>query len=223
MLYIEHIPVVEDQFGHSFYEIETQIIPYSGKDLVEENTGVYWRVESDQWNFSEFENIGNNNYKAQIPVKDNNSKFFYYLHAEDESGRIENHPYIGEPMAYTFNGIFINELPENPSIDGPSSIKIEEEGTFTFSANDPDSDDVFFYVDWGDGSLVEWDGPHNSNEYVFYQHQWFKEDTYNIRVKTKDIFEEESDWSNHEIKVTKAISRAYYTSRSLQNLSLIHI
>jgi len=222
MLYIEHIPIFEDQFNHSFYEIESKITPYSGKALIEEKTGVYWKVEPYHWNFSEFEYVGDDKYIAHIPVQDNNSKFYYYIHAEDESGRIENHPYIGAPMAYYFNGIFINELPQNPSINGPSTLKNDEEGTFTISTQDPDGDDVFFYIEWGDGSIVDWDGPYKSNEYVPYQHQWSMDDTYNIKIKTKDIFGEESDWSNHEIKVTKAKFRLYHSVKSLQDFNNLY-
>jgi hypothetical protein len=92
--------------------------------------------------------------------------------------------------------------PSNPIIDGPNNLKVDEEGTFTVSSIDPEDNQINYYIDWGDGNIMDWDGPYNSAEDVIYQHTWTSKDTYIIRVKAKDTFDFESDWRDFEIKIT---------------------
>jgi hypothetical protein len=42
-------------------------------------------------------------FTAVIPAQTNNTQVSYYIHAEDDYGRSENHPYIGAPGAHRFN------------------------------------------------------------------------------------------------------------------------
>ena len=80
------------------------------------------------------------------------------------------------------------EKPETPS--GQSSGKPGIEYTFTTSTTDTNGDSVFYMWDWGDGEYSEWLDTNEAS------HTWEQEDTFSIRVKAKDIYDAESEWSN---------------------------
>ncbi len=94
--------------------------------------------------------------------------------------------------------------PIAPEINGPTSGTPGEEYEFKFTSLDPDGDDeVYYYIDWGDGSLEEWIGPYDSGESVEIKHIWENKDNYDIRTKAKDIMGRESNWATLEFKMLK--------------------
>ncbi len=105
--------------------------------------------------------------------------------------------------------IIRNKPPNTPYIDGATKGKTKIVYEYTILASDPDWDDLFYYIDWGDGEIVEWDGPYNSNEEVKLSHSWNSEDLFTIRVKAKDIYNAESNWA--ELKVSIPRSRGSYS------------
>ena len=204
MLYIEHTPLYGTQTGNNGYEINAKIYPYSEENLVSESTGVYWKVEGGDWNFLKMDSLGNDEYKAVIPPQENESVVYYYIHAEDYSGRNENHPYIGSPMAYSFTTYSENNPPEKPTINGPNEGKVGEEYTYCISPFvDPDGDRVYIYWEWGDGESSGWLGPHNSGEIICANHTWDSQGTFVIRAKLKDDLGAESDWGELTLTITK--------------------
>jgi thiol-disulfide isomerase/thioredoxin len=104
-----------------------------------------------------------------------------------------------------------NNPPLNPTIQGPSSGKIESEIEFTFVTTDPDGDDVYYCVDWGDDSEEVCLGPYKSGEEVTAKHTWMEEGAYAIRVKARDTNDLESDWVEFEISMPK--SKLNYLNR----------
>ncbi len=50
--------------------------------------------------------------------------------------------------------------------------------------------------DWGDTSNSGWIGPYNSGEIVNSSHSWTRKGNFNIKVKAKDIYGYQSDWSD---------------------------
>ena len=102
MLYIEHTPLSGTQKSDDGFEIQAEIIPYSGENLIAESTLLYWKVEDGEWNSVQMQHLTDNTYHAVIPSQVNNTKVYYYIHAEDLSGRSENHPYIGATDAHSF-------------------------------------------------------------------------------------------------------------------------
>jgi hypothetical protein len=198
MLYIEHTPIDEIQVSHEGYEIGAKIIPYSGEEIISSSTGVFWKIEGGEWNFVEMDPTENDYYTALIPVQENNTQFYYYIHAEDESGRSENHPYIGASMAYSFTGFFVNEPPELISIDGPTSGKIGEEYTYCVQATDPDGDQLYYKWDWDDGPATNWLSDNCLS------HIWRKGGIFTIKVKVKDEFSEETPWVTLDMDIEKS-------------------
>ncbi len=203
MLYIKHNPIYGIQETHDGYEIIAEIIPYSEENIKASATGVYWKIDGGSWNFLEMEHLNNNEYYALIPPQETGTTVYYYIHAEDFSGRSENHPYIGESMAYSFECILANEPPSKPIIYGPNEGNNGEELVFTFKSTDPDGDDIYYYVKWGDGIEEVWNGPHDSDEEIYLTHIWHSNDNFTIEAKSKDTFNFESEWETFNINIPR--------------------
>ena len=88
-----------------------------------------------------------------------------------------------------------NQPPEVPEISGPTLGDVEVEYTFSFISYDSDENDIYYYVDWDDGTFDDWFGPYNSGEEVTASHTWNSKDIYSIRAKAKDEFGSESEFS----------------------------
>jgi hypothetical protein len=80
-------------------------------------------------------------------------------------------------------------------IDGPTSPKVGEEYTWTFCSEDPDGDNVSYYVEWGDGNSSGWSYYVESGQPMCFSHKWEDKIPKYLRVKARDIYEVESDWS----------------------------
>ena len=83
--------------------------------------------------------------------------------------------------------------PNKPS--GPTSGIAGVEYTYTTSTTDPNGDQVYYKWNWGDGTDSSWLGPYNSSETVYASHVWWSNGEYVIRVKAKDSWGKESEWS----------------------------
>jgi len=62
---------------------------------------------------------------------------------------------------------------------------------------------VFYYIKWGDGHVEIWDGPHASSEDINVSHTYSREGTFTINAKAKDIFDEESEWSEFTVTIPR--------------------
>ena len=91
-----------------------------------------------------------------------------------------------------------NRPPLRPTIGGIIGIIVPNRPyVYNFSSNDPDLDDLYYYVDWGDGTYEDWSGPHPSGELVAIEHTWPpKTNLYQIKAKAKDAYGSESDWGS---------------------------
>ncbi len=96
--------------------------------------------------------------------------------------------------------------PAIPSIDGPTKGKVGVSYPYTVVAEDPEADEVFYFVDWGDETNSSWVGPYLSNENVILDHMFTKKGSYTITVKAKDIYYAESDWGTLQVNMPKTSS-----------------
>jgi hypothetical protein len=99
--------------------------------------------------------------------------------------------------------ILVNDPPAEPTINGPPSGNIGDLYEYIFQTTDPDGNQVYYYVDWGDGDTIEWDGPHDSGEGVTFSHSWSNESTYTIRAQAKDVWDYESSWGELEVNIPR--------------------
>ena len=126
----------------------------------------------------------------------------YYV---DTSGNVNG----TDVMSFTIGGE-TNTPPETPS--RPSGVGrgiTDRRYVYTTRTTDPEGDFIYYRWDWGDGSYSDWLGPYGSGLIAGAQHKWTSGGAYQIRVKAKDQYGAESDWSDpltvsiHSIKKDK--------------------
>lgn len=90
-----------------------------------------------------------------------------------------------------------NNPPLTPSPPyGPTTGYVYTTIEYSTTTTDPEDDDVLYEFSWGDNTSTII-GPYPSGENVNANHQWTRPSTYEIKVRTKDIYDEDwSDWSN---------------------------
>jgi hypothetical protein len=99
------------------------------------------------------------------------------------------------------NNNFVNTAPDGPDAPlVPDAGLTNEEIMVEVSATDPDGDDLYYQIDW-DGEMSAWMGPYTSGEVVQFNHAWPNPGEYSILVKAKDIWDEESPWSNNSAPI----------------------
>jgi hypothetical protein len=79
---------------------------------------------------------------------------------------------------------------------GPTKGKTNESLTYSTSTSDPNGNQILYMWDWGDGNQSEWMGPFESDEIINASWIWSNEQVYKIKVKSKDIYDYESEWSD---------------------------
>jgi len=153
-----------------------------------------------EWDF------GDGNYASGITAAhayENLGVYSVKLTVTDNNGNIVN------DTTWAFIGRS-NEPPNTPIINGPSEGKNGTEYTYKFSALDPDGDDVFFYIYWGDMEPLEyWIGPYLSGEKITLNHTWSEEGEYTIRVIASDKYEFKSDWATLTVTMPRDKSYIY--------------
>lgn len=76
---------------------------------------------------------------------------------------------------------------------------------YSFYSEDIEGDDIYYWIDWGDGEIEEWIGPYDSGEEIELKHLWKDYGTYNISVKAKDFSNMESEWSYFQVRIGNRI------------------
>lgn len=94
--------------------------------------------------------------------------------------------------------------PDTPTINGQKNGKTGKEYEYTFSTIDPNEEDVYYYIEWGDGGIEEWIGPHASGEEVKVSHIWSEKGTYIIKGRAKDVDGNIGFWGELEISMPKS-------------------
>jgi hypothetical protein len=127
--------------------------------------------------------------------------YIYFFH--DYNHKIEIQlPEIFEHgiQIYDLPLMFEKNLSHNPNkpntLVGETSGRIRREYEYSATGTDDDEDLLFYLFDWGDGSNSGWIGYYNSGETCIESHIWTEEGNYEIKVKTKDFYGHESEWSD---------------------------
>lgn len=85
--------------------------------------------------------------------------------------------------------------PAQPQITGPSQGDVGSCLDFTFVTTDPENQQVYYWVEWGDGTHDEWVGPCASGVPVSISHTWSNQGNYSITAKAKNTLGTQSGWS----------------------------
>ena len=102
---------------------------------------------------------------------------------------------------YAFGGG--NRPPEKPVIYGEIEGRIGKYYNYTFVSTDYEGSEIWYYIEWGDGKDTGWIGPYDAGDTITLNHRWHSKDTYFIRAKAKDNFDEESSWATMEISIPR--------------------
>jgi hypothetical protein len=111
------------------------------------------------------------------------------VRAQDEHG-------LNSDWSLSLNITITDNAPLKPEITGPTSGKAGNSYTYFVSTIDPDDDQIYYWINWDDGTNTGWLGPYNSGLSVSSSHIWSSEGTYSIKVKSKDSNGLESQWSD---------------------------
>lgn len=98
-------------------------------------------------------------------------------------------------------GIVNNTAPEKPTITGPEKGKPGVTYEYTLKAVDPEDQQIFYFVDWGDETTNDWLGPYESGEQIIVNHTWESKATFMVKVKAKDVMGAESEWGTLAVKI----------------------
>ncbi|MEM0467030.1 MAG: PQQ-binding-like beta-propeller repeat protein [Candidatus Thermoplasmatota archaeon] len=99
---------------------------------------------------------------------------------------------------YVFEDEDTNSPPDVPQIiSGPHAAGPRIPLTFTIVTDDPDGDQVYYKIDWGDGNISDWLGPFDQNMPITINHTWYEQGDYALKLTAKDTYsDEESGWSD---------------------------
>jgi outer membrane protein assembly factor BamB len=101
-------------------------------------------------------------------------------------------------------GVLDPDAPTAPTIIGKIRGTIEKSYDYIFRSTSPVGNDVFYQIDWGDGSITDWLGPYDSGESITMNHSWSDKGTYTIKARAKDIDNLWGPWG--ELKITMPYS-----------------
>jgi hypothetical protein len=141
-----------------------------------------------------------------------NTTYYWQIIAKDEHGAST----IG-PVWYFTTKQGINNPPDTPTITGPTKFKPNQEKEFTFETTDPNGDQYYYYIDWGDGNIIDWQGPYESGTIYFASHQWSEKTVFTIKCKAKDIYGFESDFGTLDISIPRSKILNSYLLMFIQN------
>jgi len=97
---------------------------------------------------------------------------------------------------YSISSLFnTSQPPTPPTITGPAKGKVGVVTEYNFTTTDPDGDEVYYFIDWGDQTNSSWIGSYPSGDEITKSHIWSKKGTYTIKAKAKDSHGNESDWA----------------------------
>ena len=101
------------------------------------------------------------------------------------------------------------DAPFAPVIDGPSSGHKEIEYSFTFKSTSPNNKDVYYYIDWGDGTITGWVGPYLSGQIISVNHSWSTKGTFTMKARARDTENLWGPWSEYSVSITPRTRVSY--------------
>lgn len=78
-----------------------------------------------------------------------------------------------------------NEPPAPPTITGPVKGNINVATVYNGTTTDPEGDEVWYFIDWGDQTNSSWIGPYSSGASVIKLHAWTIKGTYILKPRQR--------------------------------------
>jgi len=95
---------------------------------------------------------------------------------------LEEYPRDREFGLYRYD--LIEGTPLAPIISGPTNGVINNDYNYNLYSIDPENEDIYYYIDWGDDNSENIYGPFESGANVIINHTWASSGTYEIRAKS---------------------------------------
>jgi hypothetical protein len=87
---------------------------------------------------------------------------------------------------------------------------------------DPNDEDIYYYITWGDGTIDEWIGPYSSGEKIYLNHSWSEKGTYEIRARAKNTVDQRGEIGDLKVSMTRTrLQTSTLFSRLLENFPLL--
>jgi hypothetical protein len=182
------------------------------------------------------------------PTLDQNSHYIYKIDVKVNGDLVLSEQYTSQPTSSTFTyeytivantddeisvtafcslygsltktHIVPNEsAPDAPIIKGPTTGKPGEEYDYSFVTTDPNADDVYYYIEWGDGTNSGWIGPFASGEEVIESHSWTSKGSYIISAKAKDTDDNEGLSGTFTVKMPR--TRELYSNIIFEYINIL--
>jgi agmatine/peptidylarginine deiminase len=104
MLFIHHVPLFDTADTLNDYLVSATIVDHSDAGLIVDSLKIYYSVDEGPWQFAMMSATADPEvFEGYIPAQGGVGQIEYYIKAADNSGRVETHPFIGEPWAHTFS------------------------------------------------------------------------------------------------------------------------
>ena len=124
----------------------------------------------------------------------------YYIE-EDDPDWLQS---TNNDMGFKTYGID-NDPPEKPTITGTVKGEPGVSYNYTFTAVEPDGENIKYIIDWADGNQEE-TGFVSSGESATVSHTWTDKGLYIIKAKAVDSIGKESDWGILSVRMPKTFS-----------------
>ncbi len=133
MLRIVHVPLFDQVNDPEGYLVGARIHAYTNMPFVTGTPEVLWKTSGGAYTSLAMNHVSGDSFNVYIPPQSDNTTLYYYIHAADDSGRSEYHPYIGPGDPHEFHvlpaGAFQVTLePVDPPIIIPANG-----GSFSFN------------------------------------------------------------------------------------------
>lgn len=109
--------------------------------------------------------------------------------------------YIGSWGGLRAFGDYGPNAPEAPTISGRKNGKPSKDYNYKFTTIDPNGDDIYYYIEWGDGAVENWIGSYGSGEKISLNHTWTEKGTYTIRARAQDTDNLLGPWGELEVSM----------------------
>lgn len=134
-----------------------------------------------------------------------NDSVYWGMHNPDPYPRGQRYwyqnPYPEDDFCFQTYGTISNTPPGKPDINGPTTVIVGKETSYTFIAIDPEDDNIYYEIDWGDGTTDSWFGPFVSNVVIQKSHTWNYKGPALIKARAKDIHGAIGNWEEMSITV----------------------
>jgi hypothetical protein len=92
-----------------------------------------------------------------------------------------------------------NNPPNTPDISGAAEGTPGNQYLYNIVTVDPEGQNIYYFVDWGDNTTTGWLGPYVSGTEIHVTHSWAADGNYTIKAKAKDTMDAESAWGTLDV------------------------